>query len=109
MSWDEGRIEVRREMGRLGVTMDDLAYKLRRNGYRVSSSTVKKWLRGEMRPRYDGVREIVLVLAQVSAGDSPKGREGSQLQFPEVFRSTRERSHEAESAPRKRTCQYVAA
>jgi hypothetical protein len=106
MPWDEdGRLEVRREMSRLGVSQDDLAYKIRRNGYGVSANTVKAWLRGEAAPRYDGVREIVLVLAAVSAGDSPKASQSSQLQFPEVFRPIRLRPHEQDTGPRKATRQ----
>src|SRR5439155_21618384 len=85
------------EMARLGVSQDDLAYKLRKAGYRVAPSTVRAWLRGEMSPRYDGVREIVLVLAAVSAGDSPKASSLSQPQLPEVFWPDRSRSHERDS------------
>ena len=105
MPWEDGRAEVRKEMGRLGLTQEDLAYKLRRSGYRVSLGTVKAWLRGQMAPRYDGVREIVLVLAAVSAGDSPKASQSSQLQLPYVFRVDGSRSHGQDTEPRNRTRQ----
>ena len=109
LPWEEARLEVRTEMARLGVSQDDLAYKLRRNGYKASANTVKGWLRGEAAPRYDGVREIVLVLARVSAGDSPKASHVSQPQLPYVFGSGSRREHDLDSVPKNPARQGVAA
>lgn len=99
LPWDEGRLVVRGEMRRLGLAQEDLAYKLRRNGYRTSLRSVKAWLNAETEPRYDAIREIVLVLANVDAGDSPKASLRSQPQLPYDFGSGIERRHVRESAP----------
>jgi transcriptional regulator with XRE-family HTH domain len=87
-------------MGRLGLTQEDLAYKLRKNGFTVSRRSLVSWLNGEASPRYDGIREIVMVLAAVSAGDSPKASSLSPAVSGKPFGPERRLQHALHSEPR---------
>jgi len=76
MPWDAIRAELRSEMRRAGMSQDDLAYELRRNGYSVSHGTVVNYLNGHGKraPSFEAVQALATIVARVRAGDWSKGQ-----------------------------------
>ena len=79
--WDpDGREYVLEKMGELDLKQDDLFVELRNEGWKGSSSTLKRWLRDTpYKPDGDELWMLVVVLAGYS-GNWPKA---SNLSSPE--------------------------
>jgi hypothetical protein len=77
LPWDTVRLDLTKEMQRVGMSQEDLAYELRRSGYYIGQKTVSYWLGSSTRkksPPMDAVQALVAVFARVSVGDWAKGR-----------------------------------
>jgi transcriptional regulator with XRE-family HTH domain len=77
LDWETVRENIISEMHSVGMSQEDLAYELRRNGYPVTKATISNWLgrRPTVKrpPTMDALQALVTVFARVSAGDWAKG------------------------------------
>ena len=72
--WEWVRVELATEMAAIGMTQEDLAYELRTEGYRVSQTTVSKWLNGTTsKVPLEALQALVGVFARVRLGEWAKG------------------------------------
>jgi len=75
LPWDTVREDLIAEMRRVGMSQEDLAYELRKNGYPVTHATVSNWIRQNTAraPSLDALQILVSVFAEVSLGSWTKG------------------------------------
>ena len=75
LPWETVRDDLIAEMHSVGMSQEDLAYELRRNGYPVTKASVSNWLgqRSKRPPTMDALQSLVAVFARVSVGDWAKG------------------------------------
>ena len=74
MPWDQVRVRLVHEMTKADMTQTDLTYELWRSGYRVSQSSVSKWLDGRTsKVPLEALQALVAVFARVEIGEWAKG------------------------------------